>query len=148
MPAPGAAIPLHGNIGVPGQGGNRGGADDVGAEPQVGPNNARGDGAAAAGNNPAVDTENQVVQANYIPVPPPLPNAVPAQPAAAAQQVAAAQQAAQPVATRTSIVRELVDLTNLRNLYLNSGMEAFLPEVMQSITILQNQLNALNQQAK
>ena len=66
VPAPGAIIPLHENIGGQGQGGDHGGAD-AGADPQVGPVNATGDGAAAAGNNPAVYIENQVV-----------PNAVPA----------------------------------------------------------------------
>jgi hypothetical protein len=52
---------------------------------------------------------------------PVINNLVPAQPAAAAQQ------AAQSVATCTSIVRKLKELTNLRNLYLDLGMEEFLP---------------------
>jgi len=65
----------------------------------------------------------------YLPVPPPPPNAGPA------QQVA-------PAATPASIARELLDLTNLRNLYVNSpGMEHLIPGVMDRITRLQNALN-------
>ncbi len=122
-----------------------------------GPNNARGDAASAAGgNNPVVYVKNEVVQAmqrrnidtsnlhdllyghlsngaqaafTYLPVPPPPPNVSPA------QQVA-------PAATPASIARELLDLTNLRNLYVNSpGMKHLIPGVMDRITRLQNMLN-------
>jgi hypothetical protein len=139
-----------------GGGGGRGGRA-VAARGGGGPNNARGDAAAAAGgNNPVVYIKNQVVQAmqrqtidtsnlrdllyghlsnraqaafTYLPVPPPPPNAGPA------QQVA-------PAATPASIARELLDLTNLRNLYVNSpGMEHLIPGVMDRITRLQNALD-------
>jgi hypothetical protein len=68
---------------------------------------------------------------NYLPVPPPPPNAGPA-----AQLVV-------PAATTTaSIARELLDLINIRNLYVNSpGMEHLIPGVMDRITRLQNALN-------
>ncbi len=121
-----------------------------------GPNNARGDAAAAAGNNPVVYVKNEVVQAmqrqnintsklrdllyghlsnraqaafTYLPVPPPSPNVGPS------RQVA-------PAATPALIARELLDLTNLRNLYVNSpGMEHLIPGIMDRITRLQNALN-------
>jgi hypothetical protein len=70
---------------------------------------------------------------NYLqllPPPPPPPNAGPAQPIVPAAP------------TTTTIANELVTLTNLRNLYVNSpGMEHLVPGIMGRITRLQNELN-------
>ena len=145
-------VRLRGGVGVRGDCGGQG----------DGPNNVRGDAAAASENNLAVYVENQVVQTmqhqninianlrdmlsghltnraqaafNYLPLPqPPPPIASPAQPTT---------QPVSPAATPASIIAcELLNLTKLHNLYVSSpGMEHLIPGVMNRITRLHNALN-------